>query len=90
MRAILRILLGYNGRKIPPDIYEEFLDLSYPTEIYEDDTSEEANNHYMMAEAVLKYGDIDDMDEDYVERLFGRVSLLSPISHRASALRLRM
>lgn len=88
VRAILRIILGYNDRKISPDLHEEFLDLSYPKEIYDDDENEEANDHFMMAQAVLKYGNINDLDEDYVEQFFGRVSLLSTILHRVLTLRL--
>uniref|UniRef100_A0A093V0Y1 Histone-lysine N-methyltransferase SMYD3 n=1 Tax=Talaromyces marneffei PM1 TaxID=1077442 RepID=A0A093V0Y1_TALMA len=74
VRAILRVILSQDKDKVSPYIHEEFLDLSYPKEIYDDDENEEANDHFLMAEAVLKYGDIEYLDEDYVEQLFGKLS----------------
>lgn len=72
VRAILRIVLCWKNDKIPKEVWDEFNALTFP-KIYEGE-SQEARDHALMTKAVMEYGNLKDLDPDWMKELFGKVS----------------
>ena len=72
VRAILRIVLCWKNDKITKKVWDEFNSLTFPN-IYEGE-SQEARDHALMTKAVMEYGNLKDLDPDWMKELFGKVS----------------
>ncbi|GAM38764.1 SET and MYND domain protein [Talaromyces pinophilus] len=72
VRAILRIVLCWKNDKIPKEVWDEFNALTFP-KIYEGE-SQEARDHALMTKAVMEYGNLKDLDPDWMKELFGKLN----------------
>lgn len=68
-------MLCWKNDKISKEVWDEFNHLTFP-KIYEGE-SQEAKDHALMTKAVMEYGNLKDLNPDWMKELFGKVSHFS-------------